>query len=628
MRFTLLLLLPCLAAAQDEAAYNAYNIPDTLLTGADAVVRSREMTFTVSSADNAVLHEKRAVTLFNGKSDYNKLILHYDSFNKIGKIRGSLYDASGQFIRDIEKKEVKDQSAISDFSIYEDSRVRYLEVNHDRYPYTVVFEYDMKFHDLRGYPTWDIQSYNTAVENSVCRFVLPRDMKLYHKALNINISPEEKIERGDQVYEWRVHNLPAIGKEPYAPSAYDLLPCVLISPDLFQAERYTGSMASWKDLGLFQFELSKGRDKLSPQLKSTVRELTAGLATEKEKIAVLYRYLQQNTRYVSVQLGIGGWQPFDANYVEKNKFGDCKALSNFMKALLKEAGIASNPALVKYGDDCMDLSDNFATVAFNHMILYVPSQSTWLECTSSSLPPNYLGSGTDDREVLLITEQGGKIARTPALPTAGNLKRSFTDITLQNTGEAVVAVRSTLSGSLHEWYRGAAEYYTPEELQKEMQKKNPLPQAYYAKLNILPSKDAPEAGLEYEMRVPQFGSKAGKRFFLPVNPVNALREIPPANEKRVHPVAVHKGFVEQDTVLLHLPEGYTVESIPSENTSISTEFGSYSGQVIRQDRSLLFIRRLEILPVRLPADRYTEWRNFYRDVAKADGMKVVLVNKT
>lgn len=82
------------------------------------------------------------------------------------------------------------------------------------------------------------------------------------------------------------------------------------------------------------------------------------------------------------------------------------------------------------------------------------------------------------------------------------------------------------------------------------------------------------------------------------------------------------------SVLLHLPEGYTVESIPSENTSISTEFGSYSGQVIQQDRGLLFIRRLEILPVRLPADRYTEWRNFYRDVAKADGMKVVLVNKT
>lgn len=76
------------------------------------------------------------------------------------------------------------------------------------------------------------------------------------------------------------------------------------------------------------------------------------------------------------------------------------------------------------------------------------------------------------------------------------------------------------------------------------------------------------------------------------------------------------------------PDGYSVESIPAENTTLTTEFGSYSSQVTRLQGALQIVRRLEMKPVRLPAERYGEWRNFCRDVAKSDAMKVVLVNKT
>lgn len=626
MRTSFFLLLPFFALAQNEPAYKADLISPELLEHANAVIRFQEITFSVSAPDEAVLKEKRVVTLLNNKSEYNELVLFYDKFNKIGKIRGYLYDADGNFLRDVEKKEIEDYSAIQGFSVYEDNRVRYIKVNHNRYPYTVVFEYEIKFTDILGYPDWDIQRFNTSVEQASFTVSMSDNLKLHHKTLNTQLEPVITSDGGKRRYQWEVKNQKAIKYEPYAPSGYNLLPQILVSPDVFKADGYTGSMASWKSFGQFQNELAKGRDELSPTLKEKVSELTAGLKTDSEKIAVLYRYLQENTRYVSVQLGIGGWQPFDAQYVEKNKYGDCKALSNFMKALLKEAGIPSHTVLVKAGEQFLDLPEDFATNAFNHMILYVPSQDVWLECTSTSFPPNYLGSFTGSRKVMLVTEQGGKIARTPELKE--NVASNHTEVNVSADGKASIAFRSILRGTLHEWYRYALENLPPSEMKKQIQEQSPLPQAYFSQLDVVAEKAEPAARLDYKMDVPQFGSKAGKRLFLPLNPVNAFSDVPPANDKRLHPVEVSTGYVEQDTIIFRLPEGYSVESIPAENTTLTTEFGSYSSQIFRQEKALVLVRRLEMKPVRLPAERYGEWRNFCRDVAKSDAMKVVLVNKT
>ena len=624
-----LLLFPFFALAQNEPSFNVVLIPPGLTENADAVVRLQEITFNVSAPDEAVLRERRIVTLFSDTTSYNVLFLQYSSFNKIGKIRGSLYDAAGNFIRDVEKKEIIDHSIIAGGTLYSDNRVRYLSVSHNRFPYTIVFEYEIKYRDLLYYDNWDIQKFNTAVEKASYSITMPDEIKLYYKSLNINLEPTITPDKGKRNYQWKVENLPAIKQEPYAPSAYGILPTVLLSPGVFKADGYTGSMASWKAFGQFQYDLSKGRDELSPALKNRVHALTAEAKTDEEKIAILYRYMQENTRYVSVQLGIGGWQPFDALYVENNKYGDCKALSNFMKALLREVGITSYPAIVKAGEDFPDLSDDFASSAFNHMILYVPSPETWLECTSNNFPPGYLGNFTADRKVLLVIEQGGKIVRTPAYSPAESAVLRRTEINVTASGGATISKQSTLYGPAHEWYRNAANNLTPDELKKEMQKKCPLPQVYFTSLSILPDKDHPSVRVEYAMDVPQLGSKAGKRLFLPMNPLNAYNSIPPANNNRIHPVEIRQGYVEQDTILFHLPEAYVVESIPAENTTLTTEFGSYASQLVRNDAegTLLLVRRLEMQPVHAPANRYTEWRNFLRDVARADAGKVVLIQK-
>jgi len=76
---------------------------------------------------------------------------------------------------------------------------------------------------------------------------------------------------------------------------------------------------------------------LPDNIKKEVHELTDNLKDVRQKVYVLYDFLQKNTHYINVSLGIGGWQPFPADYVAIKRYGDCKALSNYMVALLKEA---------------------------------------------------------------------------------------------------------------------------------------------------------------------------------------------------------------------------------------------------------------------------------------------------
>lgn len=83
-------------------------------------------------------------------------------------------------------------------------------------------------------------------------------------------------------------------------------------------------MESWQSYGEWQYQLLSGRDQLPPTLKEELQKRTANCNTPYEKIAAIYQYLASTTRYVSIQLGIGGLQPIAAADVNRTGFGDCK----------------------------------------------------------------------------------------------------------------------------------------------------------------------------------------------------------------------------------------------------------------------------------------------------------------
>lgn len=622
--------LPIFSFTQKMPEYSITNIDPELLGNANEIVRVDYGEFEVHSDKEGTAYYKTVITLLNEESNAENLYFQYSNQKKVSKISISLYDAFGNLIRKVKRSDLKDFSAIADYSIYDDARYKYYQASHFSYPYTIAYEYEETLTGIpfAAFPNWFVQSdYNCSVESSEFKIKVPEKMNFHYRVLNIEDRVQKEQEKDLTVFTWKYDKLPALDREINMPLPAEVFPIILTAPDNFRIDKYEGGMSSWDEFSAFIQQLFNGKDKLPEEFVAEIKDMTRLAKTERDKINILYNYLQKNYRYVSVQLDLGGWEPFDAEYVYRNKYGDCKALTNFMAAMLKVAGVESRPALIGSGSMFYHVSEDFTTSIFNHVILYVPEIDYWLECTSSQYPPNYIGSGNANRNALLIKESGGHLIKTPELKAQDNSRESKTLIRFKEDGSAEITEEISAHGSRHELYRSIKNRLSEKETYKWLEEGTSIPAVSFKSFEVTADENAPESTFSYEAVSRRFGSKAGKRIFLPLNVVNNYKRIPPKKEERKYPITFREGFVEVDTIIIHLPVGYGVESVPEESVSIEEDFGNFQMSVDNQNNKLIISRRIELKKTTLAPDQYDQYRNFFKQVAKADSHKAVLVRK-
>ncbi|GAB5551250.1 MAG: hypothetical protein Sapg2KO_08410 [Saprospiraceae bacterium] len=600
--------------------------PLLLLNQPNQVVRQATTTFRVNNLKSGELHVRQIITILNSQSDANQLYLTYDQDSRIKNLDALLYDEQGNLIRKIEKEEYKDNARVDGFSLYQDNRIKYVEISHSSYPYTIVWEYtkELKGIDYALFPDWHPQSYGEAVEKSSFSITVNDDQKLLTKALNLEVQPNISSEGKNTTSTWEVENLIAIHAEKASPSSYYILPKLLTASSKFQIDSYEGSMSSWEDYGLFMKDLFETRDQLPKEVIMEVQTLTAKATSNQEKIDLLYGYLKDKMRYVSVQLGIGGWQPFSAAYVAENNYGDCKALSNYMMSLLKVVGIKSYPVLIANGDLYYEITEDFTTFAFNHMILYVPEEDIWLECTSSNYPVNYIGSGNYNRKVVLVTEKGGKVVRTPTQTKADNKETIHAKIKIEADGSAKVQYRSMLAGKQHELFRYISSSLSEEDQKEWILKRLDIPNFNLDNFSIKAEGTIPCAEYDYSGASSKYTSTSGSRMFIPINKISAYLGVPDKDDNRVHQIVTKQDYQEELNIEIELPETWVPESVPAAEKTIETPFGSYLMTCERDGNRILIKRHIQFNRYTGDAESYADYRKFYRSVNRAEKSQVVV----
>ncbi len=611
-----------------RAQYVHSSIPDSLTKDASYIIWEDYRKFKVISPGEAVEHVKFAVLIANKfATSYENISIRYSKNMKIKSFSGEIYDASGQRIKKLKNSDIQDVSAVSGGTLYADSRRKILHFNYNNYPYTIVYEYERSLDGILNYPSWSFQSgFKTSVLSSRIDFIIPKNMEFNYKEYNLNNESEiTDIDDGDNIlYRWEETMLPAKEWQELLPPSYYYRPTVLIAPKDFEMENYQGSLNSWEEFGQWSYTLNKDRDVLPEELKNKVAKLTKDAEDDREKAKILYEYMQNKTRYVSVQLGIGGWQTFPAEYVDKNGYGDCKALTNYMYSMLKYVGIKSNYVLVRAGRSKSDIITDFPSNQFNHAILCIPqpNDTIWLECTSQKQPFGFLGTFTDNRHVLLVDKEGSKLVKTPEYTKEENSRIRKMKVDVDINGNAMITMATIFEGLSFEDRFGIKDYSLKDQ-------KDVLHDIYdisgmdFTSIKYKVDKDETPAITEnIKMRVIKMASISSKRMFVKVNLFSGL-SVPEKNNERKLPFKIKRGYTRIDSIHINIPVGYEVEALPSKK-NYDTKFGSYNVKVEASNNTILYVRTLIINKGFFPASDYQEYYNTRKKIKKADKAKLVL----
>jgi transglutaminase-like putative cysteine protease len=622
-----LLLLCTIAIAQNN--YDVSLIPKELLPYASAVVRNEEITTEVKDLDNMTYHVKRAVTVLNKNGDdIAHMAVFYNKNTSVKYIKGTTYNEFGKLIGKFNEHDFLDESTGGNSTLFQDYRVKHYIPSVTQYPYTIEYEYELKYRQTLNIEDWEpVPQPGLAVEKSSYKFISKPDFNIRYKEINIQKKAEITTDGKLITYTWQLTNKKALKNEPFSPNWRVSLSRVMIAPEKFSYYGIEGAFTNWQELGKWEYDkLLANRQDVPAETAEHIKQITAGIADPKLKAKKIYEYMQQKTHYISIQIGIGGYQPFPASDVDKLNYGDCKALVNYALALLKVAGIDSYYCVV-YGNhkEKISMLNDFASMQGNHAILCIPfkNDTTWLECTSQQIPFGFLSDFTDDRTVLACTPEGGKLMHTPKYTTEENLEKRKANFVLTETGELMGNMETVFKGTDYDdRYRLIEE--APVERIKDIKKYYPINNLEIEKLEFKQDKSIKPVTTEnIKLLAREYGAVNNGKVYFSLNSVDrtsALRQV----QNRVNPIYINRGYTEEDEITYTLPKGYRLDSEPL-RVSIEKPFGNFSTTMTINGNQLVYKRKFQLKDGAYSKDTYQDMVDFYQTVADADDYNVTLV---
>lgn len=569
----------------------------------------------------------RVSVLSKDAADEAMFLVYQDGFKSLSSFSGVL-ESGGKVIKKYKMSDLKSVS-VGEGGIT-DATVSYLEPVAP-VPYVVEYTYEVSYKNgFISFPTFiPVTEPGVILSSASYTLTVPPGTELMYKS---SMEPEKETGAKADIYKWKAPTFPGYVYEHMMPSIYERVPYLYVGPESFTYARTQGEQTDWQAAGMWLYGLQKDVCTVPDELRAKVQEMTSGVSSDRQKIKILYEYLRQNTRYVSIQLGIGGLRPFPVEMVMKSGFGDCKALSVYMQALLAAADIHSEYLIVNTGRRSL-LKDYYSVGQMDHAMLCVPMQkdTLWIECTNPRLPLGYRHDNIAGHEVLLIGENGGQKVRVRPYPDSLRRSVESVEVTLNADGSAHCVGSRHLVLDDAEAYVGFSALTEKTKFNAIMGANSLTPDNFKIVsvtdnfedwANMSDGEEyIPETEIRYEFDAANYAKVSGDRIFLDLNPF--AKQVRADRKQRVNDYVRSRRVIIEDVVSLTLPEGYTVESLPASAT-ISSPFGTLQTEVTFADGKIDVVQTLTMIPGRFTKEEYDLYRTFAKDVTKAYSTRVVL----
>jgi Domain of Unknown Function with PDB structure (DUF3857)/Transglutaminase-like superfamily len=512
--------------------------------------------------------------------------------------------------------------------VYSDRKVRRVSLTGVELGSIVDYSYTTE--ELKPYLPGDFLaswSVNTATRTMRSNYVIdvPESFHIRIKERNPHFSGKVVARNGRNIYSWSAANLPPEKFEAFGSSD---------SSQIFQSIRIGGNL-TWSDISKWYADNARTRYAITPKVASKIEQILAGSKTRGDSIRAIHRWVAQDVRYVSIALGMGGYQPRAPETVVETGFGDCKDKVTLFIAALGKIGITALPVLLS--SDARADRELPSIAQFDHVIAGVPQGSgyQYTDLTAELVPYGELPSieqggfavvvHPDGRaeEVILplepISANREEIRITGALGQDGMFNGRYEEA---GKGRSAEMIRSLFENPLDSAQRADL----PKQLARRLFESadgDSLAIFNGKNLSVLPrlsfrirnAKAAVNAGGTHILTIP-LGSMAGMATM-----ASALEQEP----KRRFPIDAIKvlgPLASVTTVSITLPTGWKARLPPG--VSSSSVFGSYTSEYAQSGNELRISRTISGARGIFPPDRVTDLITWLRQIGKDDAKFIVL----
>lgn len=524
-------------------------------------------------------------------------------------LEANVLNLEGKVLRTVNKKEIKTRNYRWGGVFFGDYWVDEFKLKWHQFPYRIQYRYRITKNKYIYLCRWYPYLENTPVKRATLRVSYPKDFPVtLHRPPGLE---EDSVTvKGKVIRSWEFQNITTLQQEKLSPAFFDLIPCIIIAPKVF-TYGIPGKLDSWASYGMWQTELNANSDDLPERERYKITDLLRGGISRMDTIKRLYHYLQDNTRYINVSLDIGGLKAFPASYVSANKYGDCKALTVFMKSLLQAVGITSYYTKINAGDNAIQIQTSNPGPQFNHIILCVPMgrDTVWLENTANSLPYNYLGTFTQGRHALVVNGVKSRLVQTPALTLDQVYCRKEFNFHLDMEGTNLATASWELRGEEFETLKYHQQNSKEQDVRSVIEKSLPRNGLSLARWEIQQlTRDTPVLHVNLNLDLTDPVRKLGEALVIKSLPFPTIDLEEPV--RRTTPVRINYPINDEQVLTYHLPTLLNYSVTLPRNIERRSPYGSYVVRYSLEGQTLRAERHLVVHPGAIPLDKYTEFFAF------------------
>lgn len=175
-------------------------------------------------------------------------------------------------------------------------------------------------------------------------------------------------------YRWEATDIKPVIADDDLPEWYDPYGWVQLS-----------EYGSWNEVARWAASIYPKTDQIPAELETELKRLHE-IPGEKDRILAALRYVQDNIRYLGMEVGPNSHKPHHVEEVLQRRFGDCKDKSVLLSVMLRQLGFQASPALVSTDDGPVLTEWLPSAWAFDHVVVRVLYQDRayWLDPTDSN----------------------------------------------------------------------------------------------------------------------------------------------------------------------------------------------------------------------------------------------------